>query len=363
MTYTDFHSKYRPGSLAELIGHEKATTQLRGMIAKNNIPGALLFLGPSSVGKTTLARALSAEINGHPVEAQATDYREINAADTRSVEDMRELVKLSKFAPTNKRRIFVIDEAQQLISNAVAAQTILKPLEEASKSKTIWILCSMDPSKFTSGTGRAIANRCTQFQLEPHTNSDLLKQGMRIVRGEGMSYLDKEVVKEIVKASNGEMRTLANLVQSVRNYYEGLEGKKPKALDSSAILDVLKSSTASDDTLVAQVVVGALSGKYAQVHRALLDVSEPFQFVNKLMWAVQYQLSAAVLNGQRHPKIWPSQISKAIASELKVKPTLGQLAALNECVVNIKAQAGNFTVDETSLVSARLYRFIKENLA
>ena len=151
----------------------------------------MLFTGPSSVGKTTLARALATELNGKPAEKQQ-DYQEINGTDQRSIEDMRNLIQVSKFKPSGKKRIIVIDEAQGVLTNAPAAAALLKPLEEPSPD-TLWILCSMDPTKFGSGNGKAIANRCTQFVLEPHSNGELLKQALRIAKGERMRYVDKEL--------------------------------------------------------------------------------------------------------------------------------------------------------------------------
>ena len=357
-----FHTKYRPSDLSSLIGHEEAVTRLRGMVKNGKIPGAILFTGPSSVGKTTLARALAVEINGRSIKEQQGlgDYKEINSGDTRSIEDMRELIKLSKFRPSGKKRIFVIDEAQQILSNPSAAAALLVPLESSGNTDTIWVLCSMDPSKFGTGNGKAIANRCTQFVLEPHTNSDLLKQGLRIAKGEKMDYLDKELIKTIVKASNSEMRTLSNLIQAVRDYCEGLD-KKPKTLDEGIISKVLQSSESNDDALVVQVIVGVLTGKYAKVHRALLDIAEPFQFINKLTYASSFLLSNAVLDGQRHSKVWWNNTNKEIVKQLKdAKPTLGQYAALNEAIVNLKIQASGFAVGEVELISARLFRLIKE---
>ena len=78
MSYTDFHSKYRPETLDRIIGHSAAVTRLKGMVASGNIPGAILFTGPSSVGKTTLARAFAAAVNGKPIEEQQQDFKEVN---------------------------------------------------------------------------------------------------------------------------------------------------------------------------------------------------------------------------------------------------------------------------------------------
>lgn len=361
MTDTILHTKYRPQSLDRVIGHETAVTRIKGMFAQDRVPNAFLITGPSAVGKTTIARCIAAEINGKPVIEQQTDYKEINLGSERSIEDMRDLIKLSKFQPSGKRRVFVLDEAQALLANHAAATTLLKPLEESGSTKTLWILCSMDPGKFGSGNGKAIANRCSQIVLEPHTDADLLAQAKRIVVGEKMDYLKNTALLEtIVQASNSEMRTLANLVQGAQEYYAGLK-TKPAKFDPEMLSKVLQSTETNDDRLVISVVAGALTGKYAQVQRALLDVTDPFQFLNRVLWAAQFLLNKEVVNG-RHPKVWFTPVNKEIINQLKaVKLTLGHYAAFNECVVNTKIQAQGFAVGATELLSARIYRFIKEN--
>jgi len=357
-------TKYRPRTLDQLIGHEKVVTRVKGMLASGKIPSALLITGPSSAGKTTLARAMAAEINGKPADKQS-DLRELNGADQRSIEDMRELIKLSKFKPQGKKRIFIIDECQQILSNAAAASALLKPMEDSGRTDTIWVLCSMDPSKFTSTqTGKAIANRCVQLVLEPHTDADLMKQAKRIVKGEEMGYLrSTELIQKIIEKSNSEMRTLANLIQSVRDYYEGLD-KKPKLLDEAAIASVLAASEDSEEKLVQQVIVGALTGKFAQVQLALLEVSDGFQFLNKLLWASGFLVSNAALNGRRHPKVWATSLNKSILEALKEsKVTFGQYAGLQECLVNTKITASSFAIGIPELISARIYRYIKDAFA
>ena len=118
---SDFHSRHRPRNFDQVIGHENAVARLRGQVESGKLRGAYLFVGPSSVGKTTLARCFAAEVNGKPIEHQQSDYRESNAADQRSIDDMRELFRISKFKPSSKKRIFMIDEAQALLANNAAA--------------------------------------------------------------------------------------------------------------------------------------------------------------------------------------------------------------------------------------------------
>jgi DNA polymerase III delta prime subunit len=353
-----FHSKYRPPTLDKIIGHKQAVTRLKGMIESGNVPGAFLITGPSSAGKTTLARAFAVALNGVPIEEQQTDYKEINAAETRTIDDMRELIKLSKFSPRKNKRVFVIDEAQQLLTNAAAAQAILKPIEDAGATNTVWILCSMSPEKFGSSTGKAISNRCTQIVLEPPSESDLLRQAKRIVKAESLTFLNEEALEAVVQSCNGEYRTLANTLQALRDYHVGLGS--PKTLASTDIQQAINSAASNDDALVVDVIVGALSLKYAAVHKALMNVADPFPFVGKLLAAAEYQLGNAVMEGARHPKLWGTPINKAVTAKLKgLKITLRSFAELQDTLVRAKAEAASFAVPETTLLSSHLYRFIR----
>lgn len=356
---TAFHTKYRPTNLDKIIGHEAAVTRMRGMVADKKLPNAIMLLGPTSAGKTTLARAFAAGVNGLKSIGESRDYTEINGAEARTIDDVRQMLQQAKFRPQHKKRIICIDEVQNLITNKVAADAMLKPLEEPSKD-TIWVLCSMDPSKFQSGTGKAFANRCSQFVLEPHTPADLMKQATRIAKGEEMNYVldeEKSVLKAVVRNCQ-EMRTLANLMESLQQYYNGME-KKPKMLTKDHIATVLASTESSDDKLAAAVMLAVYQRQFKVVQRALLDVQDGFMFVSKLLWANQYVLNTLVLGGQRHPKVWGSVSGKELAANSK-GVTLGTLAACNEALVEVKSLSQQFATSPEELLSAKLYRVIKE---
>jgi len=362
-----FHTRYRPETFERMIGHEQAVTRVKGIIAKGNWPSAMLMTGAPSAGKTTLARCIATAINGKSIAEQVRNgtYREIDGGSQRTIDDMRELIQNSRHKPMGGgKRIFVIDEAQSILTNKPAAQALLKPIEDSGTRDTIWILCSMDPGKFQTTTeGKAIAGRCTQFVLPPHTQSDLMKMAKRIVVGEEMTYMkDSELLTKVVERA-GTMREIANQLQAISEYYEGLE-KKPKKLDEEALMEVLTSIEGNDDAAVATILSSALVGKFTQAQLAILDIGDSFQAINKMVMAANFMLNMIVLNGKKHPKlIWAPVCRMAWEKTKGQKIPLGHYAGLLETTVQLKNESMDFTVDAGALISQKIYRYIKNVVA
>lgn len=358
------HTQYRPKTLDKLIGHAEAVTRMKGIIKSGKVPSAILLTGPTSVGKTTLARAFACDLSGRgEVFLNSPDYREINFSDTRGIDDIRELIKLTRFKPqTAKYRVIVGDECQGILSTPAAANALLKALEETPN--TVWILCSMNPEKFKTTTiGKAIANRCVQFNLEPHTNSDLLKQAKRICKGEKMSYMldeDSKLLKTVVKASNYEMRTLAQLLEACQQYYDGLD-EKPELLSAKNLSSVLSSVESSEDKLAVEFMSALFSLNFTHCQLSILNSQDHVGLANRLSYVSSFLVNTTVLNGQRHPKVWATQSNKQVLSVVqKQKITLGMLAEVNTRLVECKAQIMQFGVGADALLSAFAYSTIRK---
>jgi len=363
MSHNAFHLAYRPRNLGRVIGHEAAVTRLQGMVRVGKYPTAIAFFGPSGTGKTTLARALAADANGLKSIGESRDYMEVNGSAQKTMEDVAKWRQVSRMMPQHKKRVIVIDEAQGLLTNGQAANAFLKDLEEPP-ANTLFILCSMEPAKFSaSETGRAFLKRCNQFVLEEHTTSDLLKQAKRIAKAEDMKYVasdDDKLLKEVAKSVT-DMRSLANTLEALQQYYEGLEDK-PKRLKAENITQVLRSTESADDELAYKTMLAVYQCQFKQVMRCLLDVQDDFHFVTKLHWMNSAVLNNAVLEGKNHRKNWTNKYGQQLrkdAAQLKI--SLGVLASINATIIEAKAQAATFQMPAVDLLSAKLYRVIKEN--
>lgn len=368
MSETALHTKYRPSTLEEIVGHEKIVSTLQGIVAKDKWPSAIALFGPTSSGKTTLAYALVSSCLGVPANSTA-DFTEINAADSKTIDDVRGLIQVSKLRPSHgKRRFILIDEAQGLLSNPQAAAALLKPLESPPKSTT-WIIGSMDPQKFdATANGKAIANRCTQFNLSVPSDDDLHKQARRILKGEEITYIGKEARQVLVENCNHEMRTLANLIQGAVSYYDGLK-EKPDQLTPEDIGEVLKSTTGDDGVLAVRFLTALYLYRFGAAQKELLNMNDGFGFINKLMYMNWYMLNTIILKGERHPKVWGDKFAQVLVKQVgeihdkAEMPPAGRIelvGLVQSRIARLRSQAQAFSIPEQMALSQFAFDTIQE---
>ena len=105
--------KYRPANFQELIGQEVIAETITNSIKANKIPNAYLFFGIRGVGKTTIARIVAKALNctnginnlckdnlcencDSITNSSHIDVMELNGADKTSINDIREIIELSR---------------------------------------------------------------------------------------------------------------------------------------------------------------------------------------------------------------------------------------------------------------------------
>ncbi len=223
-----FYRKWRPHTLADLVGQEPITRTLLNAIISGRLAHAYLFFGPRGTGKTSTGRILARAINclqnqaGEPcndcamcrsfLESRALDLIEIDAASNNGVDDIRNLKEKTNFAPNIARyKVYIIDEVHMLSPPAFNA--LLKTLEEPPPH-VVFILATTEVHK-VPGT---IISRCQRFDFRRIPLAAMIDRLARICREEGISA-DHKALALIARSATGSLRDAENLLERLVVYH------------------------------------------------------------------------------------------------------------------------------------------------
>jgi len=140
------YEKYRPYQFSQIIGQDKIISVLKAQSKLGQFAHSYLLFGQSGSGKTSVARIMAMAMNcshiqdgtGEPCgecqdcrairENKHWDVMEVDAGRFRGIDSIKELCYKAHFAPIRKKKVYIIDEAQQLTGEAWGS--LLKLLEE-----------------------------------------------------------------------------------------------------------------------------------------------------------------------------------------------------------------------------------------
>lgn len=200
------YQEYRPDSFEGVLGNTETVEALKNMVSsKEKCPHAFLLSGPTGCGKTTLGRILASELG-----CVGNDFREVDSADFRGIDTVREIRKQANYKPLEgKTRVWLIDECHKMTNDAQNA--LLKILED-TPSHVYFILATTEPEKLL-GT---IKGRCSSFQVRQLTEKEMIRLLRSVVKAEEES-LEKEVYYQIYQDSLGHPRNAMTILEQVLN--------------------------------------------------------------------------------------------------------------------------------------------------
>lgn len=204
--HDELTEEYRPRLFKDIIGQSEAIKQIRSALEHRTLSHAIMLTGPSGCGKTTLARILKDKLG-----CTKFDYVEVNAADARGIQMVREISERINTSAIGKCRVWCIDEAHAMTSEAKVA--LLKVLENAPQHAYI-ILCTTEPQKLL----RTIVTRCIEIKLGSLSGEDIRTLINNIAANElggGSKGVDDDVLDRIVEVAEGSARKAVKVFQQI----------------------------------------------------------------------------------------------------------------------------------------------------
>jgi DNA polymerase-3 subunit gamma/tau len=219
--------KYRPQDFTGLIGQEVLVRTLRNAFLKGRIAHAFMLTGVRGVGKTTTARIIARALNcigpdgnrSTPTidpcgecdpcraiaESRHVDVLEMDAASRTGIDDIREIIEGTRYAPASARyKVYIVDEVHMLSKQAFNG--LLKTLEEPPPHvKFIFATTEIRKVPVT------VLSRCQRFDLRRIETEELTAHIASIAQKEKVA-IEPGALALLARAAEGSVRDALSLL-------------------------------------------------------------------------------------------------------------------------------------------------------
>jgi len=216
MKSLDWTEKYRPQTLSQVVGHNKAVEELKTWAEAwmHGTPEnrAVVLYGRAGTGKTTTAHALGHDMGWEVIEMNASDQRtaEIIEKVAGSASRMSTLTIALK-------RLIIMDEADNIHGTADRGgeRAILELIKKTSQPI---ILIANELYDMSAGLRAA----CKPIQFSSLMSRSMIPALKKIVEAEGIKC-GLGVLEKIAENANGDLRSAINDLQAISQGKNSIE--------------------------------------------------------------------------------------------------------------------------------------------
>ncbi|WP_458188218.1 replication factor C large subunit [Haladaptatus sp. NG-WS-4] len=248
---TDWTEKYRPSTLSEVRGNDKARDKLREWAETWKEHGdAVIVHGSPGVGKTSAAHALASDMGWPTIELNASDQRTGDVIKRVAGEAAKSGTLTDG---TAGRRLVILDEADNLTHNADRGGS--RAITEVVKSASQPLLLIANEFYDMSNSLR---NACETIEFRDVSSRSITPVLRDICRQENVEY-EPAALEAIAENDSGDLRSAVNDLQAAaetNGHLTEADVVTSQRDTTSGIFDFL------DDLIKKEDAEGALKASY-----------------------------------------------------------------------------------------------------
>lgn len=222
--------KYKPGNLEGVVGQKKAILETMEWLKKWKPGKALLFCGPPGIGKSLIVEIIA--------KGREFDLMQLNASDERNPEKIGNFMQTTKTkALFSKGKIILIDEVDGISGHERGGVgAVVKLIKESMFP--VFVVAN-DPWAAKLRPLRPYV-KMIKFHKVPAPS---IAKRLREILGEEGVEAGPEVLKNLARWSQGDLRSAINDLQTISQGKTGLEAKDLEILGyrerKSSVFNVL----------------------------------------------------------------------------------------------------------------------------